>query len=314
MPDPLWRVETRQIRGKKRVLHIPHPELRELQKRIDQIAKDLYRPLPGITITGGVKDHSPVTNALIHFDQRDGENELYFLKIDLKDAYASIRPSGVAEDILETVRKRGVEWSAREMTRYLMAPSGGLAFGAASSPALFNLYLHPLDEALSYLALAERLTITRYYDDIWFSSPLPITRSLRREITDLITKARRAFSINPKKAGMYTHPDQDVVITGVMLRRDGSIGLPRSVLKQMQGFLHLAMRDNLPSSMVGGRMGFFRQVWRSARFRDIPPTNLELQVLRAYWRYQTAQRRKKREVKPVALPMHNARGQFEFTF
>lgn len=268
-----------------------------------------------MTITGGIAGHSPVTNAMLHFKEAEPGYERYFLRLDLREAYANVNPREVAVDLAAMLGL--CSWPKmwmKTVRRMFLAPHGrGLAFGAPSSPVLFNLYHRELDADLSYLGLAHDLTITRYYDDLWFSSPLPVTRPLRREITQIVTdQAGRRNRIHPMKAKLYTHPDQDVVITGVMLRRGGTIGLPQKELKRLEGLLHRAQAvGDISREQVAGTMSFFRQVWRAARVLDRPPTKLELDIYRNYQRYRWKCRRESRIPTP---PPSNARGQFEFSF
>ncbi|OHB15373.1 MAG: hypothetical protein A2431_03745 [Candidatus Zambryskibacteria bacterium RIFOXYC1_FULL_39_10] len=242
---------------KTREISNPNKSMREIHRRIIQAVKDVY-------LDSSNHFSSTHQNADRHNSSR------FFYQTDLMHAYASVPLEGLVT-ILSSLKPTWGTKNVREiLTTYCFDESGaGLIVGAPASPILFNIYAWqtldiPLLEFWPYMndeGQIFRKFYTRYLDDLTFSSPEPITDSIRRSIRRVVEQA--GFQINHRKSTVRDLKKGPVVITGVGLeyrpRRSARLFLPRHYLKRMNGLLHLALKGDprVSHSEIEGLMGVF---------------------------------------------------------
>ena len=150
--------------GGERNISAPHPTVKILQSKINNILKQVYEPRA--STHGFAKGCSVRTNANRHTGRR------YVLNVDLIDFFPSIH-FGRIRGILMS-KPYGVGAAAATVLARICSEetSDGrrLPQGAPTSPILSNMVCRRMDRELSALARKSHCTYSRYADDITFST------------------------------------------------------------------------------------------------------------------------------------------------
>lgn len=156
--------------GGGRSISAPVPQLMLLQKKISILLNDclaeieakLSSPAHGFKL-----GRSIFTNAAHHRGRR------YVLNLDLKDFFPSIH-FGRISGYFEKSRDFGLDPKTARILANILCHKSSLPQGAPSSPVVSNLLARMLDIHLARLAKRNRLTYTRYADDLTFSTNLKV--------------------------------------------------------------------------------------------------------------------------------------------
>lgn len=133
----------------------------------------------------------------------------------------------------------------------LCCKDGALPQGAPTSPVLSNLICRSLDRGLVALARRHRMRVSRYADDICFSTnqtalPAGVVASVAGQLLpgDQLTALVRnaGFELNPSKFKVRATTDQQLV-TGLVVNK--GVGLPRHWRRQLRVLLHLVDRHGV---------------------------------------------------------------------
>lgn len=169
----LYRVEIRKKKdGGIRRIHIPCPELMEVQRKISKNLLSNFQPGPnaygffGGSVLEAIKPH---LNSRIMFS------------LDLVDAFPSVRE----KKVFASLRMAGLGWYSSWMVTQLVTWEGALPQGAPTSPKTFDLCCERMDKRLSRLAEHTSAFYTRYTDNLYFSMksekiPAKIQRAILR--------------------------------------------------------------------------------------------------------------------------------------
>ncbi len=233
----------RKRSGGRRLLEIPKPRLKVVQKRI--LADILQRIPPHDAVHGFVPGRSIVTNAVPHAGQR------VVIRFDLENFYANVGFSRVTAIFRRIGYSREAAlWLTRlatsslpinapfpETDAYALAPyiRRHLPQGAATSPALANLAAHALDVRLSGFANSFGANYTRYADDLTFSGPQSLIRALPTFLP-LVTKIVRSerFRVNVRKRRVI-RDNQQQRVTGVVV--NAKVNVPRKDFDRLKAIL-----------------------------------------------------------------------------
>jgi len=146
-------------RGGQRVLLIPDPELKKLQRRI--LGRLLRRLRAHPAAHGFERGRSIVTNARPHVGRR------VVIKLDIVDFF----PATTAARIDAYFRRIGWDAAAAALLTRLTTHEGGLPQGAPTSPRLANLVNFAFDARLARRVAHRKGAYTRYADDLTISFP-----------------------------------------------------------------------------------------------------------------------------------------------
>ena len=235
--------------GGWRLLEVPHPYLRTLQRRVlDQL---VARVPPHEAAVGYVRGRSVVDHARVHAGQA------VLLKFDLRDFFATVRASRVhatfvelgyspavarelmalcttatPEPVLERLRTEGgLEWGQAMRLRDAHLPQG-----APTSAALSNLCAFRLDTRIAGLACTLGARYTRYADDIVLSGDASLLRAADRVETRIGAWALdEGFALNHRKTQRVTRSRRQEVCNIVVNARPN---LPRVEFDRLKAQLH----------------------------------------------------------------------------
>jgi len=197
------------------------------------------------------------------------------MKFDFKNFFPSIRSIdwenyAINNNIFSI--PEDVELSSK---LFFMAPRGSsvlrLAIGAPSSPWLSNVLMYEFDERISEAVAADKVTYTRYADDLTFSARrtgyLTVVReALRKVVRDIKSPS---LVINEEKTRVATTKYRRVV-TGLVLADDGRVTIGRDRKRLIRATLHHAFNGkntDEENARLAGLLAFAR---------DVEPPFLEL--------------------------------------
>jgi hypothetical protein len=234
--------------GSKRLVEIPKPRLKEMQRRI--LHEILSCAQPHEAAHAFRAGRSTATGATQHVGQR------IVVRIDLREFYPSIR-SGRVQGVFRTLGYP--EPVARLLTGLctnsspadvlsdeLPAPNAGAAGdgvfvahlpqGAPTSPALANLCCFRLDCRLAGLARTMGVQYTRYADDLIFSGGHELERNLSRfRIFVCAVVLNEGFAIRRRKTRVMRSGCRQEV-TGIVVNR--RLNIPREEFDRLKAILH----------------------------------------------------------------------------
>jgi RNA-directed DNA polymerase len=223
--------------GGFRTISAPHTPLKIIQRKLNTILQDVYKPNPAVH--GFTKGRSIVTNAVAQRRQK------YVLNIDLENFFPSINFGRVRGMFI------AVPYNLPEKVATVLAQiccfSNALPQGAPTSPIISNMICAKLDGQLLKLAKGYRCIYTRYADDITFSTsmrkfphalaslndstdnPLEIGSDLNRIIK------QNGFQINLNKVRLQPTSSRQEV-TGLTVNRFPNV--TRRYISQIRAMLH----------------------------------------------------------------------------
>lgn len=176
--------------------------------------------------TGSIPGKSIMDNVSPHIDNRSQ----FFYITDLEDAFPSVNHTALYDAIAEIIPED--EW--QEVQEFLdtygvIDGVSGLPLGLPTSPMLFNMYCHNMDEKLASSCEEDGIVYTRYLDDLTFSSRRPITKQTRRDLRDVIQHSP-GMKVSHRKSkclqlgpGPVAKGHGPVTITGVSIYHDGRV-------------------------------------------------------------------------------------------
>jgi len=173
---------------------------------------------------GFIKNRGVLTNATQHL------NKKYLFKIDIKNYFKSITINNVKSVFI----KLGFSERGAELFSNLCTFENILYEGFNTSPIIANLYCFSLDKELEKLADAYNIEITRYSDDITFSSDKNNFPSLNI-IEEIFEKYN--FKINKKKTINLKY-GQPQYVTGLSISNDKYPRVPKRMKRKIRQELY----------------------------------------------------------------------------
>lgn len=221
--------------GGTRTISAPVAGLNNIQKKLAVLLEEVYNSHPAAH--GFIYGRSTLTNASQHL------NKKCVLNIDLKDYFASI----TASRIIGLLKSQYLDLpnEVASTIAVLCTYDNHLPQGAATSPVLSNMISFRLDRQLTNFCKQERLTYTRYADDITFSTtkrqfPESFIKLIGPEsviLGDPLTAIIEAnhFTINNRKVRLHSGTKAQFV-TGVKVNLKPN--LSRKYVRQLRSMIH----------------------------------------------------------------------------
>ena len=216
--------------GKFRFISHPSAKLKTIQY---WLIENLFKKIKVHSVAYAYKDGiSILDNAEQH------KNNDYFLKVDLKDFFPSIRHTDLFAVVKKWYKNNPQQWELDKNSLELIKltcfdKNNRLPIGFPSSPFICNIVMFDFDSALIKSFKAEKglekVTYTRYADDLFFSFK---KRQSAKRILEIVKKCIQDskspnIEINPKKIKFGTKKSGATLITGLRLCKDGKITIHR---------------------------------------------------------------------------------------
>ena len=225
--------------GGMRQISAPRGLTRELQYKVLPVLRTVFDAHP--SAHGFIQNRSVVSNASGHVGQR------LVLNIDLKDFFPSINFGRVRGLFMS--KAFGMGPAAAAIFAQICTFKNGLPQGAPTSPVLSNFMATSLDRQLTRLARQNRMTYSRYADDITLSTnaaafSVSIAAFEQTDggraavkagetLTNII--AANGFAINAKKVRLQRHFEHQSV-TGLCV--NAKVNVERQRIRQVRAMLH----------------------------------------------------------------------------
>ena len=183
------------------------------------------------------------------------KNNLYMLKMDIKNFYPSIKRNQIFFQFLEI----GYNTYAANLLTNLCYYKNGLPQGAVTSPYLANIVCYKLDVRIESYCNKRDIVYTRYADDLAFSSD---NRDSLRKIYGMIKKIieDEGFEVNGYKT-IFMTPKGHKELLGVTIN-DGNIKAPRQMKKLVRSMIHrsIVTGDYSIKSVVCGYVSYIDSI------------------------------------------------------
>ena len=159
------------------------------------------------------------------------KNNLYILKMDLKNFFPSVKRGRVYNQFLQL----GYNTYASNILTNICTLDGSLPQGAVTSPCLANLVCYKMDIRIAGYCNKRDITYTRYADDLVFSCD---NRDMLRKIYGMIKKIveDEGFVVNEKKT-RFLSPKVHKEVIGVTVN-DGVIKAPKEMKRMVRAMIH----------------------------------------------------------------------------
>lgn len=206
-------------------------------------------------------------NAEAHADNR------FFLKMDLKDFFPSIRFQDFLPYLEQWHMSTRPTWALDDNAKKFINEAcfykqDRLAIGYPSSPLISNIVMHEFDTRISgEIASGEYGTVvyTRYADDMVFSTnQTGACREIYKAAEGVIKtiKAPR-LKINTDKTRFGSSTEGTAAVTGLRICMDGHITINRKLKDHVRLMLSLFKKGKLPAdevSSLAGHLAYCRYV------------------------------------------------------
>ncbi len=241
-----YTVVTRPKAGGVRVLEVPKPRLREIQRRI---LRHVLMPIPVHPASHGSVAGSSVATAVAphagHGIVVRADLESFFASVSAGRIYGVLRTAGYPEPVAHLLT--GLTTTVLSLDQWRAVPGSGeqrrrlgraLAFphlpqGAPTSAALANLVTFSLDRRLNGLAASFGARYTRYVDDLVFSGPTLRGRRLLTAVSDLV--ADEGFRLAERKSVVLSRGGRQQVLGAVI---NDKVGGARPDVDRLRAILH----------------------------------------------------------------------------
>lgn len=197
-------------KGGLRKIEAPYPTLLKVQR---WIYESILLKIPlNEDATGFVRGKSIVNNAEVHVGKK------CVVKMDVQDFFPSIK----WYQIYAIFHRLGYPKNISQYLTSLCCLNGAIPQGAATSPALSNIFSKRLDARLAGLSKKYSVVYTRYADDVTFSGDY-ISRGFVGKVHAIFADER--LTLNEKK-NRWLRGNCQKIITGISIS-SGKMKVPR---------------------------------------------------------------------------------------
>jgi RNA-directed DNA polymerase len=236
--------------GEERMICAPTKQLKLAQKKLAQLLELYY--LPNQHCHGFVKDRSIVSNAELH------TNKVFVLNIDLQDFFPTIKMKRIIEALSNDPFKFSPEM-AKIMSRFA-CKDGGLPQGSPMSPLVSNICCEKLDADLNEFSSRNKLTYSRYADDITFSGYRRIFNEKFFSDLGKIIRGKHNYRIKKSKTRIQSRQNRQEV-TGVIVNE--KLNVNRTYIRNLRALIHhykLGKAERNAAAVISGKLEFLKMV------------------------------------------------------
>lgn len=200
--------------------------------------------------TAYINKKSILDNATSH------KSNNYFLKIDFKDFFPSIKFNDLHKTIISHKFKNDDQWildkNLHEIIRLVsFYHKDSLAVGYPSSPIISNVIMYNIDKSISEIVSNKDkfgdVIYTRYADDLVFSTNKKgACTSILKEIKDLLFEIESpSLNINFNKLKFNSSTGGSASVTGLRITRTGNITIFKKQKDHIRLLLSLLKKNKL---------------------------------------------------------------------
>lgn len=242
---------------KRRITIVTNEALRNVHARILVLLAPVAEDLPPHT-HAFIRGRSIRSNALDHVGAG------FIQKFDLADFFRQVS----REKVLGGLAHFGAVLEVAERLADLTTVDGSLPMGFMTSPMLANISLYEFDADLVSLACERRLVVTRYADDIVFSSADEF--DVAAEFVELASSHGLVLNTAKTRAARR---GQRMVVTGLSIARGDRPRLPRAYRAGIRQELHYISQHGIEghaeyleepvkyvAKRLGGRLAYAESV------------------------------------------------------
>lgn len=252
-PGMYREIQIKKKDGTLRTLRAPAVVLKVIQRAVlDKVLAST--PLPKSAYGFG-RGKSIVDNARLH------SGSPYLLNVDIKDFFPSVHFSRVQKIFKALGATTDMAAALTRLTTF----EHSLPQGAPTSPYLATLALRNLDRRLAKLCASNRLTYSRYFDDLTISGGERAHKVIKA-VEQIIDDEGYKMHLDPGKLRL-SGPTDDKLVTGIIIK-DGELEAPN--VKEVLEYLQLLQREGLKAlkddnplkeqMSLRGKINFIQQV------------------------------------------------------
>lgn len=240
--------EIQRRNGSPRTIHAPVKPLKEVQRGLADVLLARYEAPSHVH--GFVSRRNAISNVNAHRGRE------WVLRVDLADFFPSINFGRVRGLFMAYPFEFGEP--AATLLAQACTFEGRLPQGAPTSPVVSNLVCHSLDKDLARLALGEDCSVSRYADDICFSTdrkyfPERLAhvdgdsgRTIAGEaMVDLVQG--NGFAINPEKTRLM-HRTQRQRVTGLVINEKTNVS--QEYVRDLRNLLFIWKQHGEPEAIA----------------------------------------------------------------
>ena len=192
------------------------------------------------------------------------KNNLYILKMDLKDFYPSICRAKVYNQFLQL----GYNTYAANLITNICILDGKLPQGAVTSPYLASLVCYKMDVRIAAYCNKRDIVYTRYADDLTFSCD---NRDELHKIYGMIKKIveDEGFTLNQKKTQFLT-PKGHKKVVGVTIN-DGMLKASKDLKRSVRAMIHyqIITGDYTKNEQIRGYIAYIDSIEKNYKKKII---------------------------------------------
>lgn len=251
----------KRTHGYRRIAQ-PTKKLKEYQRALIQLLDLPVHPCA----TAYRKNHSIKQNAEKH------KNNQYLLKMDIENFFNSITPElFIHQLILNDINIDGESldwiikttfWNPSKKNDKLI-----LSVGAPSSPEISNFCMYDFDKKILDLCKSEKITYTRYADDMTFTTNIKgILFGLPEKIKGILKETFKSkLNINNRKT-KFSSKRHNRHITGITITNDNRISIGRKRKRYIKHLIFQFTKNKISSdeiSRLNGYLSFAENIEKS---------------------------------------------------
>jgi RNA-directed DNA polymerase len=237
--------------GGTRTIYLPYSKVKTIQY---WLVHNVFSKLPihksAVAYQKGI---STLDNATRH------KNKKYFLKLDLKDFFPSIKSIDLMPIVRKWHKKNNIDWlfnksSVDVIEKCCFNENRSLAIGYPSSPIISNVVMYDFDKIVSK-AISDKskfgsVIYTRYADDLLFSTNKPnVCKQLLVMVKGVINDIKSpSISANNDKTGLASSTGGSAFVTGLRICGEGHITVHRKYKDHIRLLLSLLNKGELDKS------------------------------------------------------------------
>lgn len=239
--EPRYRATSIAKRsGGRRLLHVPDPATKRLQRRI---LDRLLARLPSHPAAHGFeRGRSIATNAAVH------AGRAVVIHLDVEGFFPATR----AERIGRMFRRLAWDDEASDLLVRLTTHEGALPQGAPTSPRLSNLVNTALDFDLSRAVARWHGRYTRYADDVTISFPEDWVGAVERaRLAAKEAFGARGYRLHVRKKASVRRRHQRQIVCGLVVNEH--VALPRETRRRLRAIRH-HLAHGLPATLSAAQL------------------------------------------------------------